>query len=137
MSEPQGHYGYEPAQPNPYVQQQVNPYDQPPAAYYPQPMPYAFQPVQPEHPQATVVFVLGLISFFAAGLTAPFALVMGRNARREMASQPGRYRDSGLLTAGWVMGIIGTIYLGLMVLLIIGYILIFVIFAVAVAGSVP
>lgn len=136
MSEPQGQYGYEQPPHNPYVQQQVNPYDQPPAAYYPQPMPYGYGPVLPDHPQSVTVFVLGLLSLFFGGVTGPFALVMGRNARREMAQAPGRYRDSGLLTAGWVMGIIGTVLLVLTVLFVIGYI-IFIVFIFATLGDMP
>ncbi len=137
MSEPQGHYGYEPSQPNPYVRQPVNPYDQPPpAAYYPQQLPYGYPPALPDHPQSVAVFVLGLISFFVGGLTAPFALVMGRNARREISGSPGRYKDGGLLTAGWVMGIIGTAYLGLMILIVIAYVAFFA-FAFSMMGSIP
>lgn len=137
MSEPQGHYGYEPAQPNPYVQQQGNPYDQPPPAYFPQVVSYPYAPQLPDHPQSTVVFVLGLLSLFFGGITGPFALFMGRSARREIASRPGVYRDGGLLTAGWVMGIIGTVYLGFMVLFIVGYVIFALVIFGAMAASAP
>lgn len=127
MSDPQGHYGTDSWQPNPYVERPVNPYDPPvnPYSWQPAPSPYAapygLPYALPDHPQATTVFVLGLLSLLLGGITAPFALVLGRNAKREMSNQPGRYRDGGLLTAGWVMGIVGTIYLGLMVLLVVFY----------------
>ena len=62
----------------------------------------------PQDPQATTIFVLGLISIvgscFPLGLIAFF---MG-NAHRTRVSH-GQCRSNGLATAGWAMGMISTI----------------------------
>lgn len=73
------------------------------------------QPYQPpvEHPQGTTILVLGIISLVCCALTGPFAWVMGNRARRDVQAAPGRYSNSGSITAGWVCGIIGTVLLGL------------------------
>lgn len=75
-------------------------------------VPYGFSS-PPEHPNATVVLVLGILGFFTnfmfLPVVAPVAWVMGQRARTEMRQNPGKYRDSGKLTAGWVLGIISTL----------------------------
>lgn len=122
MSNP--HYGEQNQPYNPYVQDSVNPYDQPVATQqYPmQPMPYGYYPVLPEHPQATTILILGILSLVLGGITGPFAWVMGNRARREIRDQPGRYRDGGTLTVGWVLGIVGTCYLAFMAVFIVIYV---------------
>jgi hypothetical protein len=50
-------------------------------------------------------------------ILAPIAWVIGGRGRREMRQYPGRWAPSGSLTAGWVMGIIGTLVWGGLVLL--------------------
>lgn len=114
---------------NPYVQQSSNPYDQPgqqyPVQQYaPQPMPYGYYPVLPEHPSATTVLILGILSMVLGGITGPFAWVMGSKARREVRENPGTYREGGTLTVGWVLGIVGTCYLALMVVFVIIYVVV-------------
>ena len=64
------------------------------------------------HPQATTVLVLGILSFLCCQLLAPFAWYMGAQARREVAANPAAYSpNQGTLTAGWILGIIGTCFL--------------------------
>ncbi|RCK69180.1 hypothetical protein DT076_12660 [Desertihabitans brevis] len=87
-------------------------------------LPPYLPPLQ-DHPKTTTVFVLGLLGILLAGLTGPFALVMGRRARREAAGRPEVYRQRGLLLTGYVFGILGTIYLAGTVLLVISAILFF------------
>ncbi|HBX81768.1 MAG: hypothetical protein WAV45_15065 [Propionibacteriaceae bacterium] len=65
------------------------------------------QDVLPEHPSSVTVLVLGVLGFFF-WITAPIAWVMGSSARREMRSNPGRYRPSPMLTAGYMLGIVMT-----------------------------
>lgn len=90
-----------------------------------QQQPYGYgYPVAPDHPNATLVLVLGLIGMFVFPLTAPFAWVLGSRARAEMAAFPGRWGSSGTLTVGWVLGIITSVIwlliIGFMMIAIIG-----------------
>lgn len=69
------------------------------------------------HPKTTTIFVLGLLGILCCGILGPFAWVMGNTARRETAADPTRYaQNNGLLTAGWILGIIATVFLILSVL---------------------
>ncbi|TIC81013.1 DUF4190 domain-containing protein [Nocardioides sp. GY 10127] len=85
-------------------------YDAPPP--YP---PYGQQPGQPygappNHPQGTTILVLGILSlvFCCFGLLPGIpAWVMGQKARKEVAGG-AVYANAGLITAGWICGIIGT-----------------------------
>ncbi len=147
MSSP---YGYDPGSyesasypgPDPYGPVNQSPVPQPsaiaqrPAAQGPAPAYYPVQPVmmysvppqamKPDHPSSGAVFALGLISILLGGITGPFAWAIGSKARKEIQQNPGQYRESGMLTAGWVMGIIGTIFLILNVLALIAYVLFYV-----------
>jgi len=115
------------AQPgNPYGQQ-VAPRDSAPLDYgYPPNPGYA---VVPDHPQSTPVLVFGIIGLFLFPPMAVAALVMGNRARRDVRERPDAYRDSGNLTAGWVMGIIGTALLSIYAM----FILVFFVALVAIA----
>lgn len=75
----------------------VAPYGDP---AFPEPHPYAQPPAyaaplgaggRPEHPDATLVLVLGALGL-RTGVTAPFAWYFGARARRDMAAQPRRLR---------------------------------------------
>jgi hypothetical protein len=101
----------------PYGQPQYGqpPYGVPGYGYYP-----AYTP--PDHPKATTALVLGLIAvpgtFASCGLTllvAPFAWVLGSQARRDIRNSPGQYDGHGKATAGYVLGIIGTVLLALVI----------------------
>jgi uncharacterized membrane protein len=64
--------------------------------------------------EATTIFVLGLLGLVACQFLAPVAWIKGSSYRttcRLMETQP-----SGLATAGWVCGIVGTIMLVVSVL---------------------
>lgn len=63
-----------------------------------------------EYPKGTQIFVLGLLSFLCCNLLGPVALIQGNNARKEMAASPNvEFTNKGMVTAGWVLGILGTI----------------------------
>lgn len=74
---------------------------------------------QPEHPKANTVLVFGIVGIVAFAPLAIAAWVSGANAIREMREHPGRYRASGALQAGYVLGIIGTVLWILGVLLLV------------------
>jgi len=66
-----------------------------------------------EHPNSVLSMVLGIIGVFFFPLLGPVAWYLAAKGRRELAAFPGRWRPSGMLTAGFVLGIIGTVFLAL------------------------
>lgn len=89
----------------------------------------AYPPAPIDHPSGTLVLVLGLLGIVFCQVLGPVALVMGRNALREIdARPPGTYANRGIVQAGWICGIVGTV---LLALTIAGVVLAFALFAVA------
>ena len=80
---------------------------------------YVYAPQQIEHPNAVTTLVLGLLGFIF-GITWPIAWYLGAKGNAEIKREPQRYRPSGMMTVGMVLGAIGTI---LMALGIIGIVL--------------
>jgi hypothetical protein len=110
--------GY-PQQPFP---QQVPPFQQPPGFQYPYQQPsYIYGAQLPNHPSATtalVVSIVAIVGGFICGvpiLAAPIAWIIGQRAVREIDAEPGRYGGRDQARAGQVLGIIGTVLLGLVV----------------------
>ncbi len=82
------------------------PPNQPPPGYYP-PGPQA----PPTSSKATTSLVLGIISLVLCGLFLGIpAMIVARQAKREIAESQGRLGGEGLATAGFVTGLIGTIW---------------------------
>ncbi len=105
MMPPPNNYGYPP--PPPGGPPGYYPY--PPPPYYPPGMGMA--PPPRDDGDAVTIFVLGLCGLLVCQLLAPIAWVKGNTYRttcRMMDVQP-----NGLATAGWILGIIGTVILGL------------------------
>jgi len=71
-----------------------------------------------ESPQATTVFVLGIIGVVLCQILAIIALVMGNSELKK------GYPRTGLLYAGWILGIIGTVLLGLLIIFLIIYLIV-------------
>jgi hypothetical protein len=118
------------------------PGQQPPYAYDPQRQPYGYDPgqpggtawqyphgqpgaAQPEHPGAVPSLILGVVAL-GGGLTCvlapltvlgPWAWVKGRRTVNEIDASGGRYGGRGLAQAGYVCGVLGTVLLGVFVLL--------------------
>ena len=84
-----------------------------------------------EHPQATLAFVLGLLSVLGLTILGPFGWYYGNKVVAQIDEDPRKYNNRGIAMAGKVLGIIGTVFLALTVLLVIGA----VIFAVAASSS--
>ncbi|GAB2522197.1 DUF4190 domain-containing protein [Nocardia heshunensis] len=99
-------------------------YPQPTPGYYPQ---YYGAP-QPDHPQAVVVLILGIASLVFCQLLGPVAWIMGSRARKDIQASGGAIGGSGMVTAGWICGIVSS---ALMILVIVGFVLLAVIGAVA------
>ncbi len=89
--------------------------------YAPQaPMQYA-----PDHPKSTLVLILGILGIVVCGLIAPFAWVMGKRTVSEIDASQGNLGGRGAAQAGYVLGIVGSVLLGLGVLFMIGMFVIF------------
>ena len=90
----------------------------------PQPLPpgqFPVPPVPPNSSKATTSLVLGIVSLVACGLLLGIpAMIVSRQAKREIAESRGTLGGEGLATAGFVTGLIGTIWsvLGAVVLVL-------------------
>ncbi|NYJ01013.1 hypothetical protein HNR19_001711 [Nocardioides thalensis] len=96
----------------------------PPPGGYGAPQP-AYGGAPMEHPQGTTILILGILSIVCCGIfTGIPAIIMGRKASNDGQA----YSNAGVIKAGYICGIIGTV---LSVLGIVFYIIMF-----AIAGSV-
>jgi MFS family permease len=80
----------------------------------------AFQPPGPtvDHPQATLAFVLGLLSILGLLILGPFGWYYGRKVIREIDRDPRAFGNRGLAMAGMVLGIVATAFMALLVVLL-------------------
>ena len=87
----------------------------PPGGYggYPQqgyPQPGYGGPV--EHPQGNTVLILGILGIVVCQLAAPFAWSMGNKTLAEIDRDPLRYSNRSNVNLGRILGMVGTIILG-------------------------
>jgi hypothetical protein len=87
-----------------------------PAPYMPMPSYGGFVAPPPDHHQATLSLVLGLVgligSFIFCGVTlvvSPFAWAFGQNALKEIRASQGRLGGESQARTGMILGIIGTV----------------------------
>jgi hypothetical protein len=76
----------------------------------------------PDHPQATTSLVLGILGIVLCQVIAPFAWSTGKRAVDQIDAAHGQLGGRGMAQAGYVMGVIGTVILGLYVLFIVALI---------------
>jgi hypothetical protein len=108
---------YQTPQPSePTMYEPYQPYTPPTPAVYNYPLAVT---AAPEHPNAVASLVLGIAGVFVLPVLAPVAWIVAGRGRREMARYPGRWSASGSLTAGYVLGIIGTLVWGALVALLV------------------
>ena len=67
----------------------------------------------PDHPKATTCLVLGILGVVLCQVIAPFAWQMGKRTVSEIDASQGRLGGRGSAQAGYVLGIVGTVLLGL------------------------
>jgi hypothetical protein len=84
------------------------PYQSPPPAYVWMPR---------EHPQGTIVLILGILSLAMCALAGPFAWSMGYRTLREIDANPSAYSNRTSVLVGYICGIVAT---GLLVLTVVG-----------------
>ena len=90
----------------------------PPAAPPPAGVPPAYQaapmaPALPNAPGAVASLVLGIISIPICQLCGPFAYYYGKRAEEAVDASGGTLGGRGMASAGKILGIIGTVLLGL------------------------
>ncbi len=78
------------------------------------PAPHPSAP-QSQAPGAAPALVLGILSILLCPLCGPFAIALGRKAEQEIRASGGQLGGAGIATAGKILGIIGCIFLGLLV----------------------
>lgn len=78
--------------------------------------------VAPDHPQASTVLVLGILGLVLCQVLSPFAWVMGSRVVNEIDGSRGAYGGRGIANAGRVCGIVGTVLIGLTILLVFGFV---------------
>jgi hypothetical protein len=96
----------------------------PPMAPPPPPPPpqgqYAGPPVGAQKAEGAITaLVLGIIGIVVCQLCAPFAWSIGRKAERLVDASGGTLGGRGEATAGKILGIIGTVFLVLIILFVI------------------
>ena len=65
----------------------------------------------PNDSQATLALVLGIISVVCCYLLGPVALFIGNSSRQRIQASGGTIGGGGMATAGFILGIIGTVFL--------------------------
>ena len=120
-----------------------NPYEQQPPGQYPGSSPYGQQSGQypgsspapygqsygvatQEHPQGTIVFVLGILGIFV-GICAPIAWYLGNKTLREISSSGASYSNESQIRTGRMLGKVFTI-------IWIAFIVLYIVFVVVILG---
>ena len=85
----------------------------------------------PDHPKATTSLVLGILGVVLCQVVAPFAWVMGKRTLDEIDASQGTVGGRGAAQAGYILGIVGTVLLGLGLI----FAVIWIIFAIAIVGG--
>ncbi|GAB3741920.1 hypothetical protein [Microlunatus parietis] len=70
--------------------------------------PYGYVPQQ--HPRGTTALVLGILGLVLCPIVGIVGFSISSRARKEIQAEPQRYSNGGMITAGWVLGIISIVY---------------------------
>lgn len=112
----------------------------PPGGYQPPPAPYGF-PQPPPHPEANSAMVFGIVglclSVMCLGIgvfIAPFGWIKGKRVMAEIDANPAANSGRGNAQAGFITGLIGTIFGALYLLFMIVYV-VFIIVMIVVAAN--
>lgn len=73
----------------------------------------------PEASQATTILVLGILGLIICGVLAPVAWIMGKNELEAIDSGRRPPENRGTANAGRILGIIGTVLIGIGLLVLI------------------
>lgn len=75
-------------------------------------------PPPPNSSEAVAALVLGIIGVLFCPLCGPVAWALGRKGERLIDGSYGRLGGRGLATAGKILGMIGTLFVVLLILLV-------------------
>ncbi|GAA5048368.1 DUF4190 domain-containing protein [Nocardia callitridis] len=64
-----------------------------------------------EHPNATLVLVLGALSLFCCGLFGPVAWALGKRALNQIEESGGALGGRTQVLVGYILGVVGTIFM--------------------------
>ncbi|WP_328527603.1 dolichyl-diphosphooligosaccharide--protein glycosyltransferase subunit 2 [Nocardioides sp. NBC_00368] len=113
----------------------------PPPGY--QPAPYGF-PQPPPHPEANSAMVFGIVglclSVMCGGIgvfIAPFGWIKGKRVMAEIDANPSAYSGRGNAQAGFITGLIGTIFGALYLLFWVAYVIFIVVMIFVAAETEP
>lgn len=70
--------------------------------------PYGY--AQQQHPKGTTALVLGILGLVVCPIVGIVGFTISSRARKEVQAEPQRYSNGGMITAGWVLGIISIVY---------------------------
>ena len=113
-----------------------------PSPYMPMPPFGGFVAPPPDHPQSTLALVLGLVGLIGAlllcGVTlvvSPFAWGIGHSALKGIRESQGRLGGEGSARTGMILGIIGTIFLVLGLIVFIAFVVLIAVSESSTTGS--
>ena len=72
-----------------------------------------------DHPQATTILVLGILSLVVCQLIGPVAWVMGKRALDEIDRSGGAVGGRGQIQAGYICGIIASVLIALALVVVV------------------
>ena len=126
--DPQSQSGQNPY--DPQSQSGQNPYSQPTPGQYaggpPAPYGQSYGVATQEHPQGTIIFVLGILGIFV-GICAPIAWYLGNKTLREIATSGASYSNVSQIRTGRMLGKVFTI-------IYIVFIVLYIVFVVVILG---
>jgi len=120
-----------PAPPAPAAPVHYQPPPYQPAAYPPPGYggtPSGYGTAYPEASQATLALVFGIVGVTVFSILAPFAWWIGLKEKRAIDAGRRDPANRGQAVAGYILGIVGTVLLGIGLLVLIGYVIFFVLF---------
>jgi len=80
-----------------------------------------------------MALVFGILGILVCGLFAPFAWIYGKRAEESVDSSGGAYGGRDMATAGKILGIVGTVILGIG--LVVGLVVLIVLIAAGASSS--
>ena len=80
------------------------------------PPPYQYQPQQSASTQSIVSLVLGILGFVCCPLFAPVGWFLASQELKAVQAGASPPASEGIAKAGMIVGIIGTVYMGLVLL---------------------